>query len=81
MNEIERQQKEAVEALNVSRTILARVRRLLREQESYSPAAYEESVNCLMSELGCARRQLTTRMSALVALHYGGVKGQRPDSE
>jgi hypothetical protein len=81
MNEIVGQQKEAHDALNVSRAILARVRKLMREQESYAPAAFEESVNGLMWELGCARRQLMARMSALVALRYGRAKGLRPDSE
>jgi hypothetical protein len=81
MNEIMRQRKEALEALNESRTILARLRKLLREQESYAPGAFEESVNGLMWELGSTRHKLMARMSVLVALRYGRVKGPRPDSE
>ncbi len=81
MSEIQRKSKEALEALCESRTILLRVRKLLREQDTYSSAAFEESVNALMWDLGSARRQLMARTSALVALRCGRAKGLRPDSE
>lgn len=81
MNEIERQRKEALEALGTSSVLLARLRKLLREQDTYAPAAFEESANALMWDLGSARRKLMARMSGLVALRCGRAKGLRPDSE
>jgi hypothetical protein len=45
------QQKEVLEELGKTTVTLARLRKLIREQHSYEPAAFEESVKVLMGKL------------------------------
>lgn len=79
MNEIKRQRKEALEELGKTAATMARLRKLLREQETYEPAAFEESANTLMGELSYSGRRFAARISILVALRCGRVTGLQPD--
>jgi hypothetical protein len=72
---IVQQQREALEELAKTTVTLARLRKLLREQQSFEPAALEESVRDLMGELGYTGSRFAARLSALVALRCGRVKG------
>lgn len=81
MNEIQRQRKEALEELGKTTAILARLRVLLREQDTYEPAAFEESVNELMGELSYTARRFTARTAILVALRCGRVEGLQSESD
>jgi hypothetical protein len=81
MNEILRQRKEALEELGKTTATLARLRKLLREQETYEPAAFEESANTLMGELSYTGRRFAARLSILVALRCGRVNGPQSESE
>jgi hypothetical protein len=75
MNEILRQRKEALEELGKHMATLTRLRKLLREQDTYEPAAFEESANTLMGELSYTARRFAARTSILVALRCGRVDG------
>jgi len=79
MSEIRRQRKEALEALGNVTAVLARCRKLLKEQDTYIPAAFEESANTLMRELNHAERRFFGRMSILVAMRCGRVGGQQSE--
>jgi hypothetical protein len=81
MNEIQRQRKEALEEFGKTTATLARLRKLLREQETYEPAAFEESANTLMGELSYTFRRVAARVAILVALRCGRVKGLQSESE
>jgi hypothetical protein len=72
---IVRQQKEALEELSKTAVALARLRKLIREQNSYEPAAFEESLKVLMGTLSDRSRRFATHLSILVALRCGRVKG------
>jgi cell division protein FtsB len=72
---IVQQQKEALEELARTTVTLARLRKLLREQHGYEPAALEESAKDLMGELSYAGRRFAARLSVLVALRCGRVNG------
>ena len=72
---IVQQQTEALEELAKTTVTLARLRKLLREQHSYEPAALEESARELMGEFIYAGRRFAARLSVLVALRCGRVKG------
>ena len=78
---IVQQQREALEELAKTTGTLARLRKLLREQQGYEPAALEESARDLMGELSYAGRRFAARLSVLVALRCGRVKGVPSDSE
>jgi hypothetical protein len=72
---IVQQQKEALEELAKTTVTLARLRKLVREQGSYEPAAFEESVKDLFEKLVYTNRAFAARLSVLVALRCGRVKG------
>jgi len=72
---IAQQQKEALEELGRTTVTLARLRKLIREQDSYEAAAFEESVKVLMEALSDRGRRFGSRVSILVALRCGRVKG------
>ncbi len=69
------QQKQALEELGKTTVTLARLRKLVREQDSYEPAAFEESVKVLMEKLGYTGRRFSANIAVLVALRCGRVKG------
>jgi hypothetical protein len=69
------QQKQALEELGKTTVTLARLRKLVREQSSYEPAAFEESVKVLMEKLGYTGRRFSANIAVLVALRCGRVKG------
>ena len=79
MSEIRRQRKEALAALSKTTVVMARFRKLLKEQDTYIPAAFEESANTLMRELNHAERRFFGRMSILVAMRCGRVEGQQSE--
>ncbi len=72
---IVQQKAEALHELARTTVALARLRRLIREQESYEPAAFEESAKALMGTLGERGRRFAAHVSILVALRCGRVKG------
>jgi len=72
---IVQQQREALEELAKTTVTLARLRKLLREQQSFEPAALEESVRDLMGAFGYSGSRFAARLSVLVALRCGRVKG------
>ena len=72
---IVQQQKEALEELARTMVTLARLRKLLREQHGYDPAALEECAKGLMGELSYTGRRFAARLSVLVALRCGRVNG------
>ncbi len=49
MNEILRQRRETLEEFGNITTTLARLQKLLREQDTNEPAAFEESARCIKS--------------------------------
>jgi hypothetical protein len=69
------QQKQALEELGKTTVTLARLRKLVREQGSYEPAAFEESVKVLMEKLGYTGRRFSANIAVLVALRCGRVEG------
>jgi hypothetical protein len=75
------QQREALEELGRTIVSLARLRKLIREQNSYEPAALEESATALIQELGYTAPRFTARLSILVALRCGRVEGLQSESE
>jgi len=75
------QRKEALEELGKTTATLARLQKLLREQETYEPAAFEQSANTLMEALSYTGRRFTAQVAILVALRCGRVKGVLPDSD
>ncbi len=75
MKEIRRPRKEALEALSKTTVILARLRKLLREQDTYTPEAFEQSVDDLMNQLTYTSRRFSARISVLVASRCGRVRG------
>lgn len=78
MKELISQQKaEALEDLARTTVVLARLRKLIREQDSYEPAAFEESAKSLMEALGDRGRRFAAHVSILVALRCERVKGVR----
>jgi hypothetical protein len=81
MNEIQRQRREALEELGKTTATLARLRKLLREQDSYEAAAFEQSADSLMKELSYTGRRFTARVAVLVSLRCGRVTGQPSESE
>jgi hypothetical protein len=72
---IVQQQREALEELARTTVTLARLRKLLREQHGYEPAALEQSTRDLMEELSYTGRRFAARLSVLVALRCGRVEG------
>lgn len=72
---IAQQQREALEELAKTTVTLARLRRLLREQQSFEPAAFEESARDLMGKLSYTGSRFAARISVPVALRCGRVKG------
>lgn len=72
---IVQQKAEALQELARTTVALARLRKLIREQDSYEPAAFEESVKVLMATLGDRGRRFGAHVSILVALRCGRVKG------
>jgi hypothetical protein len=74
MNEIVRQREEALEALRKTATTVVRLRKLLREQDTYTPEALEQSVDDLMNEFFYTGRRLSARISVLVSLRCGRLK-------
>jgi hypothetical protein len=81
MNEILRQQKECLDHLASAEAVLKRLKKLLRELGTYEPVAFEESVNRLMGEFMYHGRRFGARMSIVVALRCGRVKGLPSESE
>jgi hypothetical protein len=75
------QKKEALEELARTTVTLARIRKLLLEQESYEPAAFEHSARMLTGELAFTGRRFVSRVAVLVALRIGRVGGLESDSE
>lgn len=75
------QQKEALEELGRTTVTLARLRKLIREQNTYEPTALEQSVTSLMGELSYTAPRFTARLSILVALRCGRVSGLQYESE
>jgi len=78
---IVQQQREALEELARTMVTLARLRKLLREQHGYEATALEDSARDLMGELSYTGRRFAARLSVLVALRCGRVKGVQSDSE
>lgn len=72
MSEIQRQCEEGLAALRTAATTLVRVRKLLREQDTYTPEALERSVDDLMKEFFCSGRRLLARMTVLASLRASG---------
>ena len=72
MNEIERQRGEALAALRKTAKTVVRLRKLLREQDTYAPEAFEQSVDDLISEFFYTGRRLSARLSVLVSLRASG---------
>ena len=72
---IVQQRKEALEELAKTTVSLARLRKLIREHDSYEAAAFEQSVKALMATLGDRGRRFGAHVSILVALRCGRVKG------
>lgn len=72
MTEIQRHRDEALAALRKTATIVVRLRKLLREQDTYTPEALEQSADDLMKEFSYAGRKLSARMSVLVSLRASG---------
>jgi hypothetical protein len=81
MNEILRQQNECLDHIASTEATLKRLKKLLREQASYEPAAFEESVNTLMGELIYHSRRFAARISIVAALRCGRVNGLPSESE
>lgn len=81
MNEIMRQRRRALEELANTASVLARLRTLLRDQDSYEPAALEQSANALLKELRCSSGNFAAQMSIFIALRCGRVNGFQPESE
>lgn len=77
---IMQQQKEALEELAKTTVALVRLRKLIREQDSYEPAAFEESAKALMGTLGERGRRFVAHLSILIALRCGRVKGVQTDT-
>lgn len=76
---IGQQKSQALEDLAQITVALARLRKLIREQESYEAAAFEESVKVLMGKFSHTARKFVTHISILVALRCGRVKGVQHD--
>jgi hypothetical protein len=72
---IVQQRKEALEELAKTTVTLARLRKLIREQDSYEAAALELSAKDLLEKLVYTNRAFVARLSVLVALRCGRVKG------
>jgi hypothetical protein len=81
MKEVLRQRKECLDHIATTESVLKRLKKLLREQASYEPEAFEESVNTLMGELIYHSRRFAARVSIVVALRCGRVKGLPSESE
>jgi hypothetical protein len=69
------QRKEALEELAKTTVTLARLRKLIRQQDSYEAAAFEQSAKDLLEKLAYTGRAFGARLSVLVALRCGRVKG------
>jgi hypothetical protein len=76
---ISQQKAQALEDLALIMVALARLRKLIREQESYEGAAFEESVKVLMGKFSHTARKFVAHISILVALRGGRVKGVQYD--
>jgi hypothetical protein len=74
MSEMMRQREEALAALRKTATIVVRLRKLIREQDTYTPEALEQSVDDLMGEFFYRGRRLSARLSVLVSLRCGRLK-------
>jgi hypothetical protein len=72
MSEIMRQREEALAALRRTAATVVRLRKLLREQDTYTPEALEQSVDDLMNEFFYTGRRLSARISVLVSLRASG---------
>jgi hypothetical protein len=81
MNEALRQQKEALDELRKLWLVLIRLKRLLREEATYSGPALEESANSILGEVSHHLRRVAARTSILVALRNGRVYGIKPEQE
>jgi hypothetical protein len=82
MREILRQQqRECLEHITSTEATLRRLKKLVREQATYEPEAFEESANALLGELAYHGRRFAARMSIVVALRCGRVMGLPPKSE
>jgi hypothetical protein len=76
---IGQQKSQALEDLAQITVALARLRKLIREQESYEAAAFEESVKVLMGKFSNTARKFVAHISILVALRCGRVRGVQCD--
>lgn len=76
---IGQQKAQALEDLARITVTLARLRKLIREQESYEAAAFEESAKALMGKFSHATPKFVAHISILVALRCGRVKGVQYD--
>jgi hypothetical protein len=74
MSEIMRQREEALAALRKTAATVVRLRKLLREQDTYTPEALEKSVDDLMSEFFYAGRRLSACLSVFVSLRSGRLR-------
>jgi hypothetical protein len=72
MSDIQRQREEALAALRKTAAIVVRLRKLLREHDTYTPEALEQSVDDLMNEFFYTGRRLSARISVLVSLRASG---------
>ena len=75
------EQKQALEELTRTAVALARLRKLVREQGTYEPAAFEESLKVLMGKVSDTGRKFSAHVSILLALRNGRVKGVESDSD
>jgi hypothetical protein len=72
--ELRRQQrKEALEELQRHWLVLRRLKKLLLEEESYEPAALEESANTIIGELVYHGRRMAARLNLLVCIRNGRI--------
>jgi len=74
------QQRESLEELGRTMITLARLRKLIQEQQSYEPAALQESVKILMAKLSDRGRRFLAHVSILVELRCGRVRGVQSES-
>jgi hypothetical protein len=74
MSEIMRQREEVLATLRKTAATVVRLRKLLREQDTYTPEALEQSVDDLMNEFFYTGRRLSARISVRVSLRCGRLK-------
>ena len=76
---IKQQRKEALEELQRHGRTLFRLKRLIRDQNTYEPEALGMSLEAILNELSYTCRRMLARCNMIVVIRQGRLDGLPPE--